>query len=74
VPQLIREPDRSVGRINDPYGGDFLEQLDSTREQTLRARLKTISEALRVAVPQLSALELTRDTRGAPHLRGRYAH
>jgi predicted ATPase len=74
VPQLIREPDRSVGRINDPYGGDFLEQLASTREQTLRARLKTISEALRVAVPQLSALELTRDTRGAPHLRGRYEH
>jgi predicted ATPase len=74
VPQLIREPDRSVDRINDPYGGDFLEQLASTREQTLRARLKTISEALRVAVPQLSALELTRDTRGAPHLRGRYEH
>jgi len=74
VPQLIREPDRSVGRINDPYGGDFLEQLAGTREQTLRARLKTISEALRVAVPQLSELELTRDARGAPHLRGRYEH
>lgn len=74
VPQLIREPDRSVGRINDPYGGDFLEQLAGTREQTLRARLKSISEALRVAVPQLSELELTRDTRGAPHLRGRYEH
>lgn len=27
VPQLIREPDRSVGRVNDPYGGDFLEQI-----------------------------------------------
>lgn len=74
VPQLIREPDRSVGRTNDPYGGDFLEQLASTREQTLRARLKTISAALRVAVPQLSELELTRDTKGAPHLRGRYEH
>lgn len=74
VPQLIREPDRSVGRTNDPYGGDFLEQLGNTREQTLKARLKAISEALRIAVPQLSALELTRDTRGAPHLRGRYEH
>jgi predicted ATPase len=74
VPQLIREPDRSVGRVNDPYGGDFLEQLAGTREQTLRARLKTISEALRVAVPQLSELELIRDTRGTPHLRGRYEH
>jgi len=74
VPQLVREPDRSAGRINDPYGGDFLEQLAGTREQTLRARLRTISGALRVAVPQLSELELTRDTRGAPHLRGRYEH
>jgi hypothetical protein len=27
-----------------------------------------------VAVPQLSELELTRDNRGAPHLRGRYEH
>lgn len=74
VPQLIREPDRSVGKTNDPYGGDFLEQLASTPEATLRARLKKISEALRVAVPQLSELELTRDGRGVPHLRGRYEH
>lgn len=74
VPQLIREPDRSVGRSNDPYGGDFLEQLATTREQTLRSRLRTISNVLRVAVPQLSELELTRDSRGVPHLRGRYEH
>jgi predicted ATPase len=74
VPQLVREPDRSVGRTNDPYGGDFLEQLAGTREQTLKARLKAISAALKVAVPQLSELELTRDNRGAPHLRGRYEH
>lgn len=74
VPQLIREPDRSVGRTNDPYGGDFLEQVAATREPTLRARLKTISSALRVAVPQLSELELVRDSRGVPHLRGRYEH
>jgi len=25
VPQLVRDPDRSLGRRNDPYGGDFLE-------------------------------------------------
>lgn len=74
VPQLVREPDRSVGRTNDPYGGDFLEQLASTKEPTLKARLKRISDALRVAVPQLSELELHRDARGAPHLRGRYEH
>ena len=74
VPQLVREPDRSVGRINDPYGGDFLEQLASTRDATLKARLRRISDALRVAVPQLSELEMHRDVRGTPHLRGRYEH
>ncbi len=34
VPQLIREPDRSVGRTNDPFGGDFLEQIAKTQERT----------------------------------------
>ena len=36
-----------MGRTNDPYGGDFIEQVAATREQTLRARLKAISGALR---------------------------
>jgi predicted ATPase len=74
VPQLIREPDRSVGRVNDPYGGDFLEQLANTAERTLQARLKKIEDALHIAVPQLAELELMRDARGVPHLRGRYEH
>lgn len=74
VPQLVREPDRSVGRRDDPYGGDFLEQIARTPERTQAARLKRITSALHVAVPQLSQLELTRDERGAPHLRGRYEH
>lgn len=74
VPQLVREPDRSVGRRNDPYGGDFLEQVARTPEKTLRARLRKIQAALRVAVPQLRELELWRDTRGTPHLRGKYEH
>jgi len=74
VPQLVRDPDRSVGRQNDPYGGDFLEQIASTPEKTQRARLNRIQSALRIAVPQLSELELSRDVRGTPHLRGRYGH
>ncbi len=75
VPQLIREPDRSVGRHDDPYGGDFLEQLAGTRTQTLRARLRKITKALKVALPQLRELELWRDpVRGTPHLRGKYEH
>ncbi len=74
VPQLIREPDRSVGKTNDPYGGDFLEQLARTNERTTKSRLRRIQDALRVAVPQLQELQLWRDPRGTPHLRGKYEH
>jgi predicted ATPase len=74
VPQLVREPERSVGRQNDPYGGDFLEQLARTPEITRGARLRRIRDALRVAVPQLEELEMSRDVRGTPHLRGKYEH
>jgi predicted ATPase len=74
VPQLVREPDRSVGRRNDPFGGDFLEQIARAQEKTQKFRLRRIRDALRVAIPQLSELELYRDARGTPHLRGKYEH
>ena len=74
VPQLIREPDRSVGRVNDPFGGDFLEQIARTNKRTRDARLRRIVDALRVAVPQLQEVELNTDVRGVPHLRGRFQH
>jgi predicted ATPase len=74
VPQLVREPDRSAGRANDPFGGDFLEQVAKTPEKTQKARLRRIQEALRVAVPQLQEIKLWRDVRGTPHLRGKYEH
>ncbi len=56
VPQLIREPDRSVGRTNDPFGGDFLEQINRTTGRTRDSRLRKILNALQVAVPQLKEL------------------
>jgi len=75
VPQLVREPDRSIGRVKDPYGGDFLEQLARTPKRILNARLKKIRQVLRIAVPQLEELELVRDrATGVPHLRGLYKH
>ena len=74
VPQLVRDPDRSTGRRNDPYGGDFLEQVARTSEKKQKSRLKHIRNALRVAVPQLIEIELSRDARGVPHLRGKYEH
>ncbi len=74
VPQLIREPERSVGKQNDPFGGDFLEQIAGTQDKTQKARLKRIQDALSVAVPQLNEIELYRDDKGTPHLRGKYEH
>jgi len=75
VPQLVREPDRSVGKIRDPFGGDFLEQLARTPKKTLDSRLRKIKDALRVAVPQLEELSLERDpATGVAHLKGLYKH
>jgi predicted ATPase len=74
VPQLVREPDRSVGRQNDPFGGDFLERIARVPERTRASRLKRIVAALKVAVPQLDSLELHRAANGTPHLRGKYVH
>lgn len=74
VPQLVREPDRSVGKHDDPYGGDFLEQLARTADKTQKSRLRRIQKALGVAVPQLTEVELYRDDKGTPHLRGKYEH
>lgn len=75
VPQLIREPDRSVGRTNDPYGGDFLEQVAKTPKKTRDSRLRKIQNALRLIVPQLKELKFEQDARtGVPHLLGLYEH
>jgi predicted ATPase len=74
VPQLVREPDRSVGRSDDPFGGDFLEQIAKTQEKTRNARMRRIMKALHVAVPQLQEISLQRDNRGTPHLRGKFQH
>ncbi len=63
-----------MGRRNDPFGGDFLEQIARTPEKTKNARLRRIAESLSLAVPQLKQLELHKDSRGIPHLRGRYEH
>jgi hypothetical protein len=75
VPQLVREAERSVGKHDDPSGGDFLEQIDRTPERTQKARPRRILGALRSAVPQLSQLVLRReDARGTPPLEGKYEH
>jgi predicted ATPase len=74
VPQLIRDPERSIGRKSDPFGGDFLEQIASSPKKTQESRLRRIQSALRVAVPQLQELTQYKDERGVPHLRAKYDH
>lgn len=73
VPQIIRDPRRSVG-ANDPYGGDLIARIAQTPERTRKVRLRRMQEALAVAVPQLSYLELIKDEQGVPHLRANYRH
>jgi len=79
VPQLVREPDRSVGKINknDPFGGDFLERLaksEKSQPQRFKNKIEKIKKALVVAVPQFQEFRLERDARGVPHLKGLYEH
>ncbi len=74
VPQLIREPERSIGKRDDPYGGDFLRQIADTTEKTRNARLRRISEALSVAAPQVKEMVLASDASGKPHLKGKFMH
>lgn len=74
VPQLVREPDRSVGRKDDPFGGDFLEQVAKTSKKQRTSRLDKITRSLRAAVPQLQELKLEIDEHGVWHLKGRYQH
>jgi len=66
VPAARPEPDRSVGRHNDPFGGDFLEQIAKAPDKKRNARLRRMKEALRVAVPQLQEIELWRKRPGIP--------
>jgi AAA domain, putative AbiEii toxin, Type IV TA system len=75
VPQLVRETERYIGKGQDPFGSDFLEQIATVPEKTRSSRLRKIGDALKVAVPQLQDLEFYRDPiNGTPHLRGKYEH
>ena len=67
-------PTARWGGRDDPFGGDFLEQVIKTQKRTRDARLRRIQKALGIAVPQLQEIDLDRDDRGTPHLRGKYQH
>lgn len=76
LPQVVRDP-RGFSPLpvsNDPYGRDLLLRLWQTPAKTRDARLRKISDALRIAVPQLTELKAVIDDTGTPHLEGGYSH
>ncbi len=74
VPQIIRDPERSTDRVDDPFGGDFLSRVGRATDADRNRRLGVINAALRLAVPQLETLELIRDDDHRPHLGARYTN
>lgn len=76
LPQVVRDP-RGFSPLpiqDDPYGRDFLMRLWRTPPKVRDSRLRKISAALKIAVPQLSELRADMDESGVPHLIGRYEH
>ncbi len=76
VPQLLKFADQLGGRPleNDPFGQSFLERIAKTTERVRNTRLKKISEALTLAVPQFRELRFVKDDSGHPHLEALYSH
>lgn len=77
LPQALRDPEgfSSVPVSNDPFGRDFVRQVWNTLPATRKSRLKKISDALRIAVPQLHQLDVGMDQKtGVPHLTAIYQH
>ena len=74
VPHLVRDPERSVGKHDDPFGGDFLERVASTPAKTRDARLRNINNALKIAIPQFDRLTLQQDAAGRWRLEARFSH
>ncbi len=77
VPQLIKYPEAFRGKKlgGDPYGLDFLISVAGTSPKQRDARLRKISQALTMAVPQLGELVYRPDeTFGIPHLEATFKH
>ncbi len=76
VPQLLRYPESFAGPniAGDPFGREFLGRLASAPANVRKSRLRKMSRALSLAVPQLSSLEFVQDKRGVSHLEAVYEH
>ncbi|MDN2579249.1 ATP-binding protein [Aquibium sp. ELW1220] len=74
VPQIVRDPRRSLDDKEDPFGGDLLKRISETNQRTRESRLKRIAQALSIAVPQFVDLKLDQDSEGRPHLKAGFKH
>lgn len=70
VPQIVREPERSIGKTSDPYGSDFIEQVAKLPLESQKALLRTIEDMLRAVIPQFRELLIRPDERGVMHMFG----
>lgn len=76
VPQLVRESNSVLFSSDkeDFYGRNFMQRLAKMNKTTSQAYFRRVNEVLRLAVPQLSELQLAYDEMGVPHLEARYEH
>lgn len=72
VPQVIRDPSRAGLTSGDPFGGDFIAQMNSVQIRTRRAWFRRMEEALQAAVPEFESLAIEVDSAGKPHLTAGY--
>lgn len=68
VPQIIRDPTRTAPAQDDPYGSDFIAQMNGTPTLTRNAWLRRMQQALQAAVPGFETLDIETDAAGRPHL------
>ncbi len=68
VPQIIRDPARIGVLPGDPYGGDFVAQMNALPTATRNAWFRRMETALQSAVPEFQSLRLEVDSAGRPHL------
>ncbi|MGB0876605.1 MAG: AAA family ATPase [Mycobacterium sp.] len=72
VPQVIRDPSRAGLSAGDPFGGDFIAQINGVPPRTRTAWLRRMETALRAAIPEFESLAIDIDDAGRPHLTAGY--
>ena len=72
VPQIIRDPGRINTTPQDPFGRDFIAQMNATPKRTRDAWMRRMQRALQAAVPEFESLEIEVDPSGTPHLKAGY--